>query len=130
MRWISLVVLCSCKSPKKEDIIGTWQSDDGASFHFSNDGTFSVKNIPRLVLLGESYKEGENLVSGTGVWEIKSIENNWKIELLFSNSKEYEFRNHFGDYLDIEENFWSDSSWNLCFYGDDFNYKYIFTRSK
>ena len=133
MRWISflmvfsLVVFYSCKSPKKEDVIGTWQSNDSTRFQFCNDGTFNVKNIPKSILFG-NYKD-KKLFSGTGVWNIQYLEDTWKIELLFPKSNV--LPGGFACYLNIEKKInLGNSSWNLFFFGENFDYKYIFIRSK
>ena len=122
-----LAVFHSCESPKNDDVVGTWQSNDSAEFQFYEDGHFNVKYIPKSILFG-NYKD-KSLFSGTGVWNIQYMENTWKIELLFPRSNV--LPGGFACYLDIEKKLnWRNTSWSLFFYGENFDYKYIFIRSK
>lgn len=119
----SLVLFCSCSSPKKEDIIGVWSSNDSSRFQFNNDSTFIVANMPESILFG--HYTSKNLFSGTGVWDIQYLENIWKIELIFPKSDE--LPGGFACYLNIEKKFhFSGSTWSLFFYGENFDYKYEF----
>jgi hypothetical protein len=123
----SLALFYSCTSPKQEDIIGVWRSNDSSSFQFNKDSTFYVSNMPKSILFG-NYKD-INLFSGAGVWDIQYFENTWKIELLFPKSNA--LPGGYACYLNIEKKIsLGNSSWNLFFYGGDFEYKYIFIHSK
>jgi hypothetical protein len=119
----SLVLIYSCKSPKKEDIIGVWISNDSSRFQFYNDCTFNVENMPKSILFG--HYTSKNLYSGSGVWSIQCLENIWKIELIFPKSNE--LPGGFACNLNIEKKFhFGKSTWSLFFYGENFDYKYEF----
>lgn len=119
----SLVLFCSCSSPKEENIIGVWISNDSSKFQFNNDSTFNVVNIPKSILFG--HNTSKSLFSGSGVWNIQCLENIWKIELLFPKSDE--LPGGIACYLNIEKKFhFSRPTWSLFFYGEDFDYKYEF----
>lgn len=121
------VVFCSCESPQKENIIGSWKSNDSARIYFNKDGTFNVENISKSILFGNC--KDKRLFSGAGIWKIRYLENIYKIELLFPRSNA--LPSGFACYLNIEKKFHlSNSSWILFFYGEDFDYKYIFFRSQ
>lgn len=120
---ISLVLFCSCSSPKKEDIIGVWLSNDSSRIQFNNDSTFIVTGMPESILFG--HYASKKLFSGSGVWDIQYLENTWKIELIFPKSDD--LPGGFACYLNIEKKFhFSRSTWSLFFYGENFDYKYEF----
>lgn len=119
----SLVLFSSCSSPKKEDIIGVWLSNDSSKFQFNNDSTFNVANMPKSILFG--HYTNKSLFSGSGFWDIQCLENIWKIELIFPKSDE--LPGGFACYLNIEKKFhFGRSTWSLFFYGENFDYKYEF----
>jgi hypothetical protein len=123
---LNLFLLCSCNYPKKEDIVGVWLSNDNSRFQFNNDSTFNVANIPKSILFGNYATK--SLFSGSGVWDIQRLENNWKIELIFPKTDD--LPGGFACYLNIEKKFhFGRPTWSLFFYGENFDYKYEFNLS-
>lgn len=119
----SIVLLFSCNSPKKENIIGIWLSNNSSQFQFNNDSTFTVTDMPESILFG--HYSSRKVFSGSGIWNIQYFENTWKIELIFPKSDN--LPSGFACYLNIEKKFhFSGSTWSLFFYDENFDYKYRF----
>jgi hypothetical protein len=81
---------CGGKDPALSDIIGRWQSSDGAMFVFNKDGTFREKSfLAEFVLLPKN--EYKNVrFDGTGTWLFRKGSSNWEVYIDFkevSNKK-------------------------------------------
>ena len=116
--------LGACKDLNKNDIIGTWKSDNKTLFLFHNNNTFEVKNIPEAILFDNL--SSNKLYSGTGNWELIYLENRWKIELSFGKYLDF---SSYCCYLDIEKGFYSKKFlWKLYFYDGAQDTKYYLYR--
>ena len=62
---VSLSVLCACTSPTHQDMVGTWESDDGRSICLYQNGTVLIKDLPNSHLI---IRNSISLPQGT--WEL------------------------------------------------------------
>jgi len=67
---------CTKPSPSKAELIGTWESPDGALFIFKDDGKFIGKSLPAYMFSFTS--EDGAKVDGSGRWEIDDEYGPWK----------------------------------------------------
>ena len=76
---------CMNKQPMRNDIIGTWNSSDGAYLTFKEDGTFIGKSLPSVYFTFNTYRENMKgkKIDGIGNWKIKNSEGFKEIELQF-----------------------------------------------
>ena len=83
----------------RNEIIGTWVSNDGGRLEFSELGVQATR-IPQYVLLDETFKPSKELCSGKGKWSIKDdiIDINFK-PVIFSDGSAME--SGYGTYMSM-----------------------------
>lgn len=71
---------CTDQEPTRKEIIGVWQSNDGAIVEFKADSTYSAKQIDYYNMYLESEHKGKKLDFG-GTWRMKYWNGQQKVEL-------------------------------------------------
>jgi hypothetical protein len=84
--FVSLFQSCQITDPRKEDFVGSWKSDDGASFIFLNDGTFKAEMVSGEKMF-ENFEPKNIRHNENGSWVIKRKDDRWEIQLIFNKSK-------------------------------------------
>ena len=75
---IVLVSGCSGPPPAASDVIGTWIADDGGTFKFSEDGTFTATNLDEQEFFRTNAQQEGSRVSGIGTWALgESVVGHW-----------------------------------------------------
>lgn len=80
-----LLQACSGTMPTKNEIIGKWKAEDGATFTFHEDGTFMTKDLSGGKMFKSNRYQGKKY-SESGVWSIEQSQGRWVIELSFKSS--------------------------------------------
>ena len=77
---------CTGKGPRRNDVLGTWVSNDGASFVFKEDGTFTGNSLPATYYTFHTSKEKVDgkKVNGSGIWEVENDQNVKEVKLHFT----------------------------------------------
>jgi len=90
MRWlmyplvvtmVALVGGCSKASTSSADIVGIWQSVDGATIKLENTGQFVVTGLPGFPVLGRPHQDER--LSGVGRWQLQEGTMGREIKLVF-----------------------------------------------
>jgi hypothetical protein len=73
-----LLLACGGQEPSQNDVVGKWESPDGAEFIFNKDGTFTAKQIPTEFGYMPSDSLQNMKFNGSGKWEFKKENSYWK----------------------------------------------------
>lgn len=117
---------CMNTSPTKNDITGTWESQDAAVFTFKNDGTFIGKSLPSAFF---SDKYGKKF-DGSGNWTIAGEYGTWKVNLKFEKVNNTPVQGYYFILISGSGFLEGNPPWYLFLYpdGEEGGERYKFTR--